>query len=76
MFTLHSLRFLGVTTIAAGRDLSKRGMKRGGRWKFDADRVYTCDHTEDSKRVSGQPVVAREGNERQPGAGTAGGRNL
>ena len=51
-------------------------MKRGGRWKFDADRVYTCDHTEDSKRVSGQPVVAREGNERQPGAGTAGGRNI
>ena len=42
-------------------------MKRGGRWKSNADRVYTRYHIEYSKRVSGQPVVAREGNERQPG---------
>ena len=45
-------------------------------WKSDADRVYTRDIIEESKRVSHQPVVAREWNERQPGAGTAGGWNI
>ena len=70
VFTLHLLRFVGTTTVAAGGDLSDRKMKRGGRWKSDVGRVYTRDNIEDSKRVSRQPVVAREGNQRYPGGGT------
>ena len=70
VFTLHLLRFFGATTVAAGGDLSDREMKRGGRWKSDVGRVYTRDKIEDSKRVTRQPVVAREGNQRYPGGGT------
>ena len=62
--------------LAAGGDISERVMQRGGRWKADADKAYTRNNIEDSKRVSRKLVLGREGNERQPGEEKAGGRTI
>ena len=75
-FALHLSRIFGATTFAAGGATSERVMQREGRWESDADKAYTRNIIEDSKRVSRKLVVAREENERQPGEGTAGGTKL
>ena len=75
-FARHSLRIFGATALAAGGDISEQGMQREGRWESDADKAYTRNIIEDSKRASRKLVVAREENERQPGEGTAGGTKL
>ena len=50
-FALHSLRIFRATTLAAGGGISERVMQREGRWKSDADKAYTRNNIEDSKRV-------------------------
>ena len=74
-FALYSLRIFGTTTLAIGGDISEQVIqKKGGDSPTRTRRIRVI--TADSKRVSRKLVVAREGNERQPREGTAGGGKL
>ena len=73
-FALHSLRIGGATTLAAGEDISERVIRREGRWRSDAYKVYTRNNIEDSTTVSRKLASAKVAKGRQPEERTAWGK--
>ena len=51
-YMLHSWWIGRATALAAGGSVSERVIKREGRWKSDAYRIYTRNNLEDSENVS------------------------
>ena len=59
--------------LAAGRDVSERVMQLEGRWKSDANEVYTRNNTDDARQVS-RKLAAGQCFQRQPGQDTVWGK--
>ena len=68
-YALHSLRIGSASTLAAGGDVSERVIKREGRWKSDAYKVYTRNNADDAGHVS-RKLAAGKGLKRHPGQAT------
>ena len=62
-YALHPLRIGETTDLAAGGSVSERVIKREGRWKSDAYRIYTRNNLQDSDNVSRR--LASSGRERE-----------
>ena len=73
-FAPHPLRIGGATTLAAGGDISERVIRREGRWRPDAYKMYSRNNIEDSTRVSRKLASANVAKGRQPGEGTVWGK--
>ena len=71
---LHPLRIGGAAALSVGRDISKRVIKREGRWRSDTHKAYTGNSVEVARRVWNKPGVVNGVMERQLGEGTAWGR--
>ena len=60
--------------LRRGGDISERVIRREGRWRSDAYKVYTRSTIEDSTRVSRKLASAKVAKGRQPVEGTVWGR--
>ena len=71
---LHPLRIGGAAALSVGRDISKRVIKREGRWRSETYKAYTGNSVEVARRVWNKPGGVNGVMERHLGEGTAWGR--
>ena len=68
-YALHSLRIASASMRAARGCVSERVMKREGRWKYDAYKVFTRNNADDARQVT-RELAAGKGLRIQPGQDT------